>query len=92
MNTTLLPGTIALVAGCEGGVTLRSTADIDVELQLRVLGTSFARAKYIRAGSVAKPKQSPLSLPPGTVVATYGGREVARLAERNPPCPAGMPR
>jgi hypothetical protein len=91
-NTPLPEGSITLVAGCGSRVMLRSTADVDLELQLRVLGTSYARAKSISAGSVAKPRQLLLGLPAGTVVATYGGREVARLTERNASCPVGMPR
>lgn len=86
-NTPLAPGAIALIAGCGNRVTLRSTADVGVRVVLRVLGTTFERTHGIRAGSQAKPAVILLGLPSGTVVASYGGREVARLEERNAPCP-----
>ena len=89
-NTPLVPGAIALVTGCGNRVTLRSTADVAVEVVLRVLGTTFEKTYGIRAGTQTKPTNRLLGLPSGTVVASYGGREVARLDERNAPCPPGV--
>jgi len=91
-NTPLPPGSISLVAGCGSNVTLRSTADVEVYVQLAVLDTEFEKAYGILAGSAGKPRSLTLSVPAGTVVAIYGGREVARLAERNATCPPGMVR
>ena len=91
-NTPLRAGSVSLIAGCGSRVTLRSTADVELELQLRVLGTNFDKVRGIRAGSTMKPRSLLLSLPSGIVVASYGGREVARLTERNAPCAAGMTR
>jgi hypothetical protein len=92
VNTLLPAASITLVSECGPRVMLRSTADIDVGLQLRVLGTSFARTRAIRAGSVEMPTQLSLELAAGTVVASYGGREVARLTDRNASCPVGATR
>jgi hypothetical protein len=91
-NTPLAPGAITLVAGCGRRVTLRSTADVAVEVVLRVLGTTFETTHGIRAGSQTKPAKILLGLPSGIVVASYGGREVARLEARNAPCPPGVVR
>ena len=91
-NTQLEPGAISLVAGCGKRVMLRSTADINLPVDVSVLGTKFVNEGGIRAGSKTKPTERLLGLPAGVVVASLGGREVARLSERNAPCPPGMPR
>jgi hypothetical protein len=91
-NTLVREGSIALIAGCGRRVTLRSTADIDLPIEVRVLGTDFVYPKGIRAGTETKPTEILLAFPSGVVVATLGGRELARLEERNAPCPPGMPR
>jgi hypothetical protein len=91
-NTPVREGSIALIAGCGRRVTLRSTADIGLPIEVRVLGTSFVYPKGIRDGTETKPAEILLAFPPGVVVATLGDRELARLEERNAPCPPGMPR
>jgi len=91
-HTPVADGAISLIAGCSDRVTLRSTADVDLEINLEVAGTSFSRKYSIRAGTTAKPTDRLLGLPRGTVIATYGGRELARLSVRNAPCPPGMVR
>lgn len=91
-HTPVAGGAISLVAGCSDRVTLRSTADVDLEVNLEVVGASFVRKYGIRAGTVEQPTDLLLGLPKGTVVVTYGGRELARLSERNAPCPPGMVR
>jgi hypothetical protein len=90
-NTILPDGAITLVAGCGTRVTFSSTADVEIDVQLRVLDTPFQKMYGISAGSVERPRSHLLSLPAGTVVASYGGREVARLTERKTPCPPGTP-
>jgi len=91
-NTPLDAGAISLIAGCGRRVTLRSSADIDLPVEVRVLGTKFANGAGIRAGTTTRPTDRLLGLPAGVVVASLGGREVARLTQRNAPCPQGMPR
>lgn len=86
-NTPLASGAIALVAACDGRVTLQSTADIGVEVQLRVEGASnFAQAYWIAAGDVGKPAKRLLRLPPGTVTVSYAGIEAARVVDRKGEC------
>jgi len=89
-NTPLADGAITLVAGCGERVTLQSTADVALSIKLEVLGTAFSRRYGIRAGTKEKPAALLLSLPKGTIVASYGGRELARLTERNASCPPGI--
>lgn len=79
INTPIPPGAIRLVApGCGGVVQIQSTADISLEVRLRVLGTTYDRVVPASGG---------YRLPPGVVVADLGGRELARLVDRGPPCP-----
>ena len=85
-HTPLAAGTVALVAECSARVTLRSTADIDAEVQLRVVGSQFSKTYGVRAGTAAQPSNLLLSLPKGVVVASYGGNEIARLTKRDAPC------
>jgi hypothetical protein len=53
-------------------------------------GSDFDHTIGIRAGSPATPRELLLSLPAGTVAASHGGREAARLSERSADCPPGM--
>jgi hypothetical protein len=92
-NPSLTPldaGSISLVAGCGSRVRIESTADIGLQLRIRVLKTSYDQTFSLRAGSGAHPAILPLSLPPGIVVAHFGGREVARLGQREAPCKPGI--
>jgi len=88
--TPLEAGAVVLVAGCSQRVTLQSTADIAVALEIRVLDTTFQKIYTIRAGSKSNPAKLSLWLPNGTVIASYANREIVRLSERNAPCPSGM--
>lgn len=90
--TPVREGSILLIAGCGDRVTLRSTADISLPIHVGVLGTNFANRGGIRAGTETKPAEILFGLPPGVVVATLGGRELARLQERDAPCPPGLVR
>jgi len=92
VNTPVPTGAITLIAGCADRVTLRSTADIDLPVRISVLGTPFRNDGGIRAGSGGKPSEILFGLPRGTVVATLGGRELARLSERTAPCAPGQVR
>jgi hypothetical protein len=91
-QTPVAPGSFALVAGCGSRVALRSTADIDLVVQLRVEGKEPFSHDYVISAGTPKPTDRLLSLPPGVVIASFGGREVARLSERNTPCPNGVTR
>jgi len=91
-NTPLPPNAVSLVAGCGTRVSLRSTADVSLPVVVSVLGSNFEHTYSIRAGSSAQPRAILLSLPVGTVTASYGGTEVARLTARNAACPPGVPR
>ena len=91
-DTPLQANAITLVAGCGSEITLRSVADVDIELELRVLGSTFAKTYGIRAGTTSKPMARTLVVPKGTVVAQFGGREVARLSQRNGKCAPGQVR
>lgn len=91
-NTPVDANKITLKAGCGPRVSLQSTEDIPLDLRVRVLGTSFDRTYTLNKSWDGTPKRLPLALPPGTVVVTYAGREMARLIERNAPCPPGMTR
>jgi hypothetical protein len=90
VNTPVQPGTVSLIAGCGDRVTLRSTENILLGLQVSVLGTSSVHTIWLKGSPEAKPMTTLMSLPAGTVVVTYGGRELARLSERHAPCPPGI--
>jgi hypothetical protein len=47
-----------------------------------ILDTALDRPYGVIAGSSEKPRSRTLSLPAGSVIATYGGREVTRLAPK----------
>jgi hypothetical protein len=79
-NTPVGPGAVTLVAGCGPRVTLRSTADVILKLDVRVLGTDFARGFALSAAEGGRPSEMLLALPAGVVTASLGGREVARLS------------
>lgn len=91
-NTPVDADRIDLKAGCGPRVTLESTEDIPLQLRVRVLGTPFDRTYALNKSGDGKAKKLPLALPAGTVVVTYTGKEVARLTERNAPCPQGVTR
>lgn len=91
-DTPLRAGAITLLPKCGSRVALETTADVDLSVQLRVLGTGFVHSYDMRAASTERPARRLLSLPAGTVVATFGGREVARLTTRQVPCAPGEPR
>jgi hypothetical protein len=91
-NTPLSPNSVSLIAGCGTRVTLRSTADVSLPVRVTVPSSNFEHTYSIRGGSVTKPSDLLLSLTAGTVIASYGGREIARLSERKAVCPPGMPR
>ncbi|HKP16750.1 MAG TPA: hypothetical protein VJT85_11805 [Gemmatimonadaceae bacterium] len=86
-TTPVTAGTVTLTAGCRGKVTARSTADIALPIEVGVLGTTFVYRGGIARGTAKRPAEIPFSFPPGVVVATLGGREIARLTERDAPCP-----
>jgi hypothetical protein len=88
--TPLKPGVITLTAACGTRVVLGSKADVAVPIVLH-----FGDSKtYTEALKIAPPNGPPseilLSMPPGPVVATVGGHEVARLTDRNTPCKPGQ--
>jgi len=89
-HTPLDADAVQLQPGCGPRVTLQSNADIALALRLRVLGTTFDRPVPIKAASNGKPASMLFALPVGTVVVTYGSRELARLTDRNAPCPPGV--
>jgi len=90
VNTPVSAGTITLVAGCGDRVTLRSTADVNLPVQVRALDSTRAYEGGIRRGTTERPTEILLGLPPGVVVATLSGREIARLTQRDAPCAKGQ--
>jgi hypothetical protein len=89
-NTPIPGGAVTLTAGCGTRVTLGSTADIGLPIRVQVLESTFDHTYSLRGATRESPVKVLLSLPPGTVVASYGGREVARLVRREAPCPPGV--
>jgi hypothetical protein len=89
VNTPVAAGAVTLLAACRNAVKLRSVADIDLPVQVHVLGTANGYRSGIKAPQSSAPTELLLAFPAGTVVATYGGREIARLNERNGPCTVG---
>lgn len=89
-NTPVQPGSVSLTAGCGNRVTLSSTENILLGLQLSVLGAWPVHTVWLKGSPEGKPVTILMSPPPGTVVVTYGGRELARLSERHAPCPPGL--
>lgn len=91
-HTPVNASTISLLAGCGSRVKLQSSADIALPLRIRVLGASYDQQFVLAAAQDGRSSKLPLGLPKGVVVVSYGGRELARLSDRNAPCPAGMTR
>jgi hypothetical protein len=90
LNAPVSAGAITLIAGCGDRVTLRSTADIDLPVEVRALDSTRAYSGGIRRGTTTNPSEILLGLPPGVIVATLGGREIARLTQRDAPCAEGQ--
>lgn len=88
-STPIAAGTVTLVAACRNAVKLRSVADIDIPVQVHVLGSANGYRNGIKAARPAAPAEVLLAFPAGTVVATYGGREIARLTDRSGQCARG---
>jgi hypothetical protein len=100
-HTPVAPGSIALVAGCGSRVTVESFADVTIPFTLRVIGTPYQDAIALaglketlvfKAPPDGQPRKILKSLPAGTVTATVGGNEVARLSDtdRHKPCAPGI--
>jgi len=88
-STPIAAGSVTLLAGCRNAVRLRSVADIDIPVQVHVLGAANGYRGGIKAARPSGPAEVLLAFPAGTVVATYGGREIARLTERSGSCARG---
>ena len=86
-NNPLAEGAVQLVAGCGREITVRSTADIDVTVDLVVPEATYRAPVTIRAGSASKPAELKVVVPNGTVVARNGDHELARLTSRTRECP-----
>jgi hypothetical protein len=85
--TPLEKGAIRLRAGCGPRVTLSSSANVTVPIEVRVGdGTGFKRELALVRSVDGTPKSVLLALPRGTVTASVGGRVVARLRWRHAPC------
>lgn len=89
--TPLKPGVFTLTARCGRSVVLGSKADVVVPVELH-FGNSRQYSYALKAAPNGPPSEILLALPPGPIVATVGGREVARLTDRNAPCKPGEPR
>jgi hypothetical protein len=81
-NTPIAPGVVRAQAGCGDRVDLWAAADVTLPLRVRVLGTASDATYYLIGNWYKQEIPFTLRLPPGTVVVTYGNREVARLADR----------
>jgi hypothetical protein len=91
-HTPVRPDAIIVEAGCGAGVNLQSIEDVTLQVRVRVLETTFDHTLSMKGNWGDPTAKWPLFLPPGTVVVTYGSRELARLTERNGPCPPGVSR
>jgi hypothetical protein len=87
VNNPLPEGSIQLVAGCGREITLRSTADIDVTVDIVVPEARYRAPVTLRAGSASKPTEKRVVVPNGTAVARNGDHELARLTSREDECP-----
>lgn len=86
-TTPLAPGAIQLVAGCGRRVLLRSTADVDLPVEVIVgSGAVYRQTLPLRGAASGRPVERLLGLPPGPVTALVGGHVVAKLSLRNAPC------
>lgn len=88
-DTPLAPGAISLVAGCGSRVTVQSTADVTVPIDLHVGNAATIHSYALAPASTAQPVRVMVSLPPGPIVASVTGRTVATLPVRNAPCHPG---
>ena len=96
-HTPVAPGSIVLVAGCGNLVTVESFADVATPFILRVLGTPYhdevalaglKETLIFKAPPDGQPRTILKALPRGTVTATVGENEVARLPDTDrKPCP-----
>ncbi len=89
-DTPLPAGAISLIAGCGSRVTIQSTADVTVPIDLHIGNAAEMRSYALAPASAASPARVMLSLPPGPIVATVGSRTVATLPIRNAPCHPGQ--
>jgi len=89
-NNPLPERAIQLVAGCGREITVRSTADIDVTVDLVVPEAKYRAPVRIRAGSDSKATELRVVVPNGTVVARNGDHELARLTSRKGECPGSQ--
>jgi hypothetical protein len=89
-NTPVAPGAVRLVAGCGPRVTLFSEENVLLTIRVRVLGDPYDQTFGMRGAAGGRASSLSLALPPGTVTASYGTRELARLAKRDAPCPPGV--
>jgi hypothetical protein len=89
-NTPVEGNAVVLSAGCGPRVTLKSSADIDLDLRVRVLETNYDQRFVVRGVQKSRNGKLTLALPAGTVVVNFGNKEVARLSNRSAPCPPGL--
>jgi hypothetical protein len=85
-DTPIPPGAVHLVGGCGGRVTVWSTADIGIRVRFHVLGHANTYTQSLRGEWGEGDGRLTFVLPPGTVVITFEGREVARLTDRTSGC------
>jgi len=88
--TPLAPDAVQLVAKCGRQTELVSAADISLPVRLTVLGTTYDQLVGIGAAMNGTAARALLLVPQGVVVAKLGDRDVARLTNRNVPCPPGV--
>lgn len=91
-NTPIDANAVVLAAGCGPRVILKSEADIDLDLRVRVLETNYDQRFVVRGAQKSRNGKMTLALPAGTVVVNFGNKEVARLSNRSAPCPPGLTR
>lgn len=83
-HTPFPVGVLTLSAECEREVEVAYSGDVSIKVELRILGSSQVlpplEVGAPRPGQVSRVTLS--RFPPGVVVATIGGREMARLSAR----------
>jgi len=82
----LADGVVRLEARCGPRVLLIVSSDVDLPVVLAVEGSAFRHEYAVRRSAPGHTASLLLALPSGPVVATIGGREVARLTARHAPC------